>query len=203
VGRSGFSLSSLSRCSVAGLGWQSLSRRQLLIHLGAGLQMTSLSFLIGAAGTQARAATKGLARERKTAPIADRWLETWIEEWHKRPKAPGGTLHLSRFKDPMYFLTKPISWKPNEGQGLAAVEVATGFVTDFASIPRVFWSALRPDGEYTYPAIIHDYLYWTQTRPRRQADQIFRFAMQDFSIPSVTSFTIYEAVRRFWGKRLE
>jgi Protein of unknown function (DUF1353) len=122
----------------------------LLIHLVAGLQMTASTLLIGASfGTQARAAAKAPARERKTAPIADRWMETWIEQWRRRPKAPGGTLHLSRFKDPMYFLTKPISWKPNEGQGLAAVEVATGFVTDFASVPRVFWSLLRPDGEYS------------------------------------------------------
>ena len=47
----------------------------------------------------------------------------------------------------------------------------TGFVTDFASIPPIFYSVLRPDGEYAYAAVIHDYLYWTQTRPREDADE--------------------------------
>lgn len=124
-------------------------------------------------------------------------MEEWMDQWLLVPKAPGGALHISRFKDPIYFLTKPIGWKPNPDQAARyqAVDVPTGFVTDFASIPRVFWSLLRPDGEYTYPAIVHDFLYWTQERPRDVADEIFRFGMQDFEIDRVTIATIHKAVR--------
>ncbi|TKB69473.1 MAG: DUF1353 domain-containing protein [Nitrospira sp.] len=105
-------------------------------------------------------------------------------------------LRISRFREPIYFLTAPISWTPNPGQErYAAVTVPKGFVTDFASIPRIFWSALRPDGEYAYAAVVHDYLYWTQTRSREEADQILKMAMEDFKISALTVGAMYSAVR--------
>ena len=66
-------------------------------------------------------------------------IESWMNEWMSVSKAPGGILRVSRFREPIYFLTAPISWTPNPGQdAYKAVTVPTGFVTDFASIPRVF-----------------------------------------------------------------
>ena len=126
----------------------------------------------------------------------------WMAEWMKTAKDSDSPLYLGRFKDPIYFLVKPITWKPNSDQvGTAeSVEVPAGFVTDLASIPPAFFSLLRPDGEYTYAAIIHDYLYWTQKQPRATADEIFKFAMADFNIGSPTAFTIYESVRRLGGR---
>jgi hypothetical protein len=125
----------------------------------------------------------------------DRTMEAWMNEWMTDNRNPVGALHLSRFVEPIYFLTRPITWKPNPGQEkFAEVSVPVGFVTDFASIPRLFWSALRPDGEYTYPAIVHDYLYWTQIRRKEDADMIFKFGMQDFGINPVTIAAIYEGV---------
>lgn len=97
----------------------------------------------------------------------------------------------------MYFLLKPIGWKP-EGSDIGKypeITVPKGFVTDFASIPRIFWSVLRPDGDYTYPAIIHDYLYWKQSTTREVADNILRAGMQAFSLDKVTVAAIYNAVR--------
>jgi hypothetical protein len=128
----------------------------------------------------------------KNAAIIEKWMNKWMEA----AQAPGGTLHMSRFKDPIYFLTKPgVGWKPNAGQPFQPVEVPVGFITDFASIPRAFWSFLRPDGEYTYPAIVHDWMYWTQDRPREEADEILKYGMQDFDIEPATVQTIYRAVR--------
>jgi hypothetical protein len=80
------------------------------------------------------------------------------------------------------------------------VTVPSGFVTDFASIPRAFWSALRPDGDYAYAAIIHDYLYWTQPVTRETADEILRFAMQDLFVESTTVTVIHRAVRLGGGR---
>jgi Protein of unknown function (DUF1353) len=54
---------------------------------------------------------------------------------------------------------------------------------------------LRPDGEYTHPAIMHDYLYWMQETTREAADEIFLIMMEDFSIGKATAATIYQAVR--------
>lgn len=124
-------------------------------------------------------------------------IDDWMKQWTASIKAPQGTLHVSRFVEPIWFLTKPIRWFPNPGQEqkFKAVEVPIGFVTDFASIPRIFWSLLRPDGEYTYPAILHDYLYWTQIHPRDFADEIFKIAMEDFKIDHSKIITIYRTVR--------
>ena len=123
--------------------------------------------------------------------------EQWLTEWLKvAPRDVDGPLILFRFKDPMWVLNKQISWFPNPSQadGYPRVDVPRGFVTDLASIPRLFWSLLRPDGEYAYPAIVHDYLYWTQTTTRDAANQIFKLGMQDFGIDSATIDAIYAGV---------
>jgi Protein of unknown function (DUF1353) len=130
----------------------------------------------------------------------DRWMRAWMLRWARIPHAPGATLHLSRFKDPTYYLLRPISWSPNPGQtDVSRVDVPVGFVTDFASIPRIFWSLLRPDGDYTYPAIVHDYLYWTQERSKEEADLVFKLAMEDFKIEPLKAGSIYRAVKQFGG----
>jgi hypothetical protein len=62
------------------------------------------------------------------------------------------------------------------GSSTFAITVPKGFVTDFASIPEVFWSAdLSPNGKYRRGAIVHDYLYWTQGLPRIIPDQYLEF----------------------------
>ena len=146
------------------------------------------------AGATARVDAVGTRDENSRADPAV--IAHWMNEWMSSSRQPVGALHIQRFKDPVYILLKPISWWPVPGQdNVEPVNVPRGFVTDFASIPRLFWIKLRPDGEYTYPAVIHDYLYWTQSTSRKVADRIFRYAMADFGIPSPTVIAIHTAVR--------
>jgi hypothetical protein len=129
-------------------------------------------------------------------PGSPEQIQHWMDTW--RTRGYEGPLILSRFVDPMYFLYSPIKWVPPQGNHdpvLAAFTVPKGFVTDLASIPRVFWSALKPDGNYAYSAILHDYMYWTQSRPRAAADAILRQSMIDFHVATATVATIYQAVR--------
>lgn len=126
--------------------------------------------------------------------------EKWMDESLQKERSAHGGLYFGRFSDPIYFLTKSITWKPNKGQEhYKEVNVPVGFVTDLASIPRIFWSALRPDGSYAYAAIVHDYLYWVQGRSREESDTILKFGMQDFPISSATIAAIYLAVRAGGG----
>ena len=128
-------------------------------------------------------------------------VEHWMDDWMKAVKAPQGALIVRRFADPIYFLQKPISWVPNKGQEqFPTVTVPTGFVTDFASIPQIFWSILKPDGLYAYAAVVHDYLYWTQSTSRDAADTILKLAMEDFNVAGATVTAIYEAVNWFGGR---
>ena len=125
-------------------------------------------------------------------------IEEWMNAWMKGTKAVAGALDVRRFKDPFWIMLDKIAWKPEPGhESLPEVTVPKGFVTDLASIPPIFFSVLRPDGEYAYAAIIHDYLYWTQTLPREEADMVFKLAMEDFKVNSAIAFLIHKAVR--WG----
>lgn len=122
----------------------------------------------------------------------------WMARWMNAPKAKDidGDFWMGRFRDEMYFLLKPIAWIPNATQAgsYEAVHVPAGFITDLASIPWPLWSFLRPDGQYAYAAVVHDYLYWTQTRPKDVADDILKFGMEDLKVRKDKIWEIYTAV---------
>jgi hypothetical protein len=82
------------------------------------------------------------------------------------------------------------------------ISVPTGFVTDGASIPKMFWSVLGPFGDYFEAAVIHDYLYSAANMKftRLEADLIFKEAMYNIGVPWFRRDTIYRAVRMF-GRR--
>jgi hypothetical protein len=99
-----------------------------------------------------------------------------------------------------YYINGAVSWKPTAGSDIAfGVDVPIGFVTDLASIPRTFWAVLPPAARYSYPAILHDYLYWTQPCPRDQADEVLKLGMQDMDVPALKAAAIYDAVRLAGG----
>jgi hypothetical protein len=171
---------------------KSLTRRDFIFLSGSRV-------VVGGAAAWIWALSDRSGRAQMTVTENGRTREEWLDIIMER-RALSGALYVSRFVERMYFLTKPIAWVPNSDQtNFQRVDVPVGFVTDFASIPRPFWSLLPPDGEYTYPAIIHDYLYWTQERTREMADRILEFGMQDLHVNSLTIGTIYNAVRVFGG----
>lgn len=79
------------------------------------------------------------------------------------------------------------------------ITVPAGFVTDFASIPRIFWTFLPPWGKYGKAAIVHDYLYQTGIRTRKVSDLIFLEIMENSCVNFITSRIIYASVRLFGG----
>lgn len=79
------------------------------------------------------------------------------------------------------------------------IDVAIGFNTDFATIPRLFWAILPKWGRYGNATVIHDWLYWVQTRPRREADAILLEAMGVLGVTPLVKVAMYWAVRLFGG----
>jgi hypothetical protein len=77
------------------------------------------------------------------------------------------------------------------------IGVAIGFQTDFATIPRPFWVILPKWGRYGNATVIHDWLYWTQTRPRGEADAILLEAMAVLGVMPPVKYPMYWAVRLF------
>lgn len=62
------------------------------------------------------------------------------------------------------------------------ISVPAGFITDLASVPRIFWTLLPPDGKYAKAAIIHDYLYDNALRTKKEADKTF---LDGMTVPGV------------------
>lgn len=81
------------------------------------------------------------------------------------------------------------------------IDVPAGFVTDFASIPRMFWSWLPKTGEYAKAAVVHDWLYFAGhvkgvgAIERSFADEVFRDAMADLGVPGLRRKLMWLAVR--------
>jgi hypothetical protein len=94
-----------------------------------------------------------------------------------------------------WVLMAPLEYKqPKTKQ---RVVVPTGFVTDLASVPRLFWTAFPPCGKYTSAAVVHDYLYWNQSPDCDIdcADNILLVAMEESGVSLVTRTAIYKGVR--------
>ena len=96
-----------------------------------------------------------------------------------------------------WVILRPFSYDVGKEDSDDTVKVSTGFMTDFASIPRVFWIFLPCWGRYGNAAVIHDWLYWKQDRKRHEADSIMLEGMTVLKVPPWQKYAIYFAVRSF------
>lgn len=102
-------------------------------------------------------------------------------------------------------LTEAFEYHVGQYPSEDVIRVPAGFVTDLASIPRLLWPLLPPQGRYAKAAILHDWLY-TQGRAgdeaaRARADAIFLEAMRVLECPRWQRGVIYAAVRLFGSAR--
>jgi hypothetical protein len=84
------------------------------------------------------------------------------------------------------------------------IKVPVGFITDFATIPRIFWPIVSPLDSYAKASVIHDYLYYTGMFSKAEADLIFKECMEVLNVEKWKIFCIYNAVKYFgfiaWNK---
>ncbi|MET3596009.1 MULTISPECIES: DUF1353 domain-containing protein [Mesorhizobium] len=112
-----------------------------------------------------------------------------------KPKFLGPPAAVVPFSDWNYYYTRdPLEWHSDTDTN-HKVSVPIGFVTDLASIPSAFWTLLPKTASYTYAAIIHDYLYWTQPCSREDADNMLKAVMEELKVAELKIVTIYQGVR--------
>ena len=70
-----------------------------------------------------------------------------------------------------------------------------GFISDLASIPKIFQNIFSKLGKNRRPAIIHDELYHTGHYSKKYADLIFLYAMKDDCVNIFKRRTMYWAVK--------
>ena len=82
------------------------------------------------------------------------------------------------------------------------IKIPKGFITDGASIPRLFWSLIGgPWGKYGYAAIVHDFILREKLYPLKKADYIFYEAMGVLGVPKWKRWLMYIGVRVWHGFR--
>lgn len=76
--------------------------------------------------------------------------------------------------------------------------VPAGYVTDFASIPRIGRWLIPPFGRHAIAAVVHDWLYSIGEPGRRaHADDVFRDALDDLGVDVARRNVMYGAVQAF------
>lgn len=93
---------------------------------------------------------------------------------------------------PDYWAVKvPLVWESPQ----LTLTIPVGFITDLASIPKVFRNILDVDGRSREPAILHDWLYNTQHTTRAFADAMLREALLEYGETQATAWVYYAGVR--------
>ncbi len=76
------------------------------------------------------------------------------------------------------------------------IVVPEGFVTDGASIPRSLWWLYNPFGPWFKAAVVHDFLYRTDTKhSRAESDAIFLEGMRVVGVPRHRRMIMYLVLR--------
>jgi len=94
-----------------------------------------------------------------------------------RPLHTGDVSRLEQGR-PIRVITKPFEYHLGKFGSGNKVTIPLGYCSDGASVPRPLRWFLEPWGKYAQAAIVHDFLYSTWQRPRKEADLIFREAIE-------------------------
>jgi hypothetical protein len=100
-------------------------------------------------------------------------------------------LQLEASRPGHWLLIKDLIWRSDTER----IVVPAGTSTDLASIPRPLRGILNQNGNSRRPAVLHDYLYQTQSLPRAAADEIFRRALAADGMGAVERFAYWAGVR--------
>jgi hypothetical protein len=117
-------------------------------------------------------------------------------------------LDLRDLGDRTFQLLSPFTYHVGIEESDEVIIVPQGFITDFASVPRIFWNIFPPYGKYGKAAVVHDALYQTKGMrgkyTRKECDEIFLQCMEVLNVGFLTRRIIYRNVRMFgwymWNK---
>lgn len=108
---------------------------------------------------------------------------------------------MSRFLTPLraekssktWCILQPLIYESDVAQKVFIVP--EGFVTDFASVPRIPLAFLLTGDSAHEAAVVHDFAYSRQNISRSLADAVFREAMQVTGEPGWKSWLMWVGVR--------
>lgn len=77
------------------------------------------------------------------------------------------------------------------------ITVPIDYITDFASVPRLFWSIISPIDRHAKAAVVHDYLYDVRCYTRKRSDEIFLECLNVLNIKPWKKYCLFYGVRLF------
>lgn len=106
----------------------------------------------------------------------------------------------------LWMVVIPFSFYTGNKEDNRTVTIPNCYLTDGATVPRIFWGFVPPWGAYGQAVILHDYLceYLTvmnngvpESISRKQADKMLNEAMKVIGVPSYLRIPIYNMVNVF------
>lgn len=116
------------------------------------------------------------------------------------PRIYGESLYQDLEKPWRWQLTQAVTIFLSNGYELT---IPAGYITDFATVPRLLRGVVATQGNHTLAALIHDWLYDTKydgdlgnwKRDRKFADMEMLMWMEHCDSSKIKRYTIYTAVR--------
>lgn len=113
----------------------------------------------------------------------------------------------AKHKKELYVVKEAFKFYVGEKEADTWVCVPEGFLTDGASVPKIFQWLIKPWGKHGQAAVVHDilceqYTIYVKGEPQyisyNRAHKIFKEALKVLGVNSITIFTMYWAVRSYF-----
>lgn len=112
-----------------------------------------------------------------------------------------GVLDFSGDKKYPFIVTQPFHYFILlEGEGVIRMEVGVDFLTDLASVPKLFRPLVNngeKDGRMRRAAIFHDAIYATHYLSKKNGDQLFSEILQQEKYSTIKRKLCFSAVKLF------
>lgn len=79
-------------------------------------------------------------------------------------------------------------YKDKDGE---SVTIPEGYISDGATIPRIFWIFFPPIDDYAKAAIVHDYMYEHAIKTKKEADRALLNGMLALKEPKWKCYLFY------------
>jgi len=89
----------------------------------------------------------------------------------------------------------PIEYWEHKDHAEPTYAVPGGTATDFASVPRIFWAIIPPQGRYNRASVVHDYLIRERVTTRDRADYVFLDIMRLCEVRPWRRWAMFLSVR--------
>lgn len=106
-----------------------------------------------------------------------------------------GSQYPFELEDDFIFLWEHKGALKGYGQDVYEIKVPKGYLTDFASIPRVFQGIFNAVNDVAPASIVHDWCYSVELFERRICDQVLYDGLRANGVGWLRAKTIYAAVR--------